>query len=431
MFESAGRATAGSSGPAAADPAATVLAALDTAVTAVLDQHPDELDEAELRRELAALETTRRRLHARVCTVTSTLTSRQARRARDAHPNDPRQAERAARETQQALAGELGWTPSEAKDHRAVGEQLRRSPATAEAMHAGAMTPGHARHLERTLRSLSGEERRTAERRLLAAAQQEDVVTFGRTCQALLAELDGAAAARAEERRHQRRRANLGWTPDGMLKLYGEWGGIDAEALETVVSAFRRPDATDEHRSPEQRTADAVADWARAALAGDRAPTQHGTRPHVVMTIAAEDLRDPDGDGTVTFGSGRQTLLRSVRRYLDDAKWSWIVVDEEGAPLEAGPETTHVPVALWRALVQRDGGCIADGCDARPEWCDAMHLGEWRKDGGRLTLDSAGLGCRFHHRKYDLADWRVTWEARRPILHHPDRPPRAGPDRGG
>jgi hypothetical protein len=149
------------------------------------------------------------------------------------------------------------------------------------------------------------------------------------------------------------------------------------------------------------------------------------------MNVAAADLRDPDGNGTVTFGSGMQALLRSVRRYLDDANWSWIVVDEEGVPLEAGPETTHVPAALWRCFVNRDGGCIADGCDARPEWCDVMHLGDWRKDGGRLTLDSGGLGCRSHHRKLDHGGWVVTWIGRRPVLHHPDRPPRAGPDPGG
>lgn len=433
MFESSGGREG--SGGGASGAAAPVLERLDDAVAGVLDRRVDELDEAALRAELAALEDARRRLHTRVCTVTATLTDRQARRAREAHPRDPRAGERAVRDTQTALAGELGWTPSEAKANREVGQTLSSSPEAAVAASEGGLSVGHLRHLHRTLKHLLGQQRREAEARLLAAARMEDVVTFGRTCQAVLAELDAAAVEQAETRRWQRRRASVTRTPDGMTQVFGQWAGIDAEEVETAIRAFRRPDAPDEMRTAEQRTADAIADWARAALAGDRTPTQHGTRPHVVMTIAAEDLKTRDPGAPVTFGSDRTTILAAVRTYLDDANWSWIAVDPDGVPIEAGPETRHPPVALWRALVLRDGGCIADGCDARPEWCDVMHLGDWHKDGGHLTLDTAGLGCRTHHRRYDHHGWTITWNGRRPVLNHPDRPPgttpRAGPDPGG
>lgn len=286
------------------------------------------------------------------------------------------------------------------------------------------MTPTHARHLERTLRHLVGQQRRDAEARLLAVAQQQDAVAFGRSCRRLLAELDQAAAVADEQRRHARRSAKLHRTEDAMTALYGQWTGIDAETVVTAIHAFRRPDGPGEHRRPEQATADAVVAVCKAALDAGTAPTEHGVRPHVVFTIDTDDLARHAGVARGAWTG--EVPLEAVRSLLDDAGYSWMVVDD-GLPTAAGPETSHVPVGLWRALVERDRGCIAVSCTVPPGWCDVMHLGGDRAQGGRLSLHESGLGCRDHHRKYDLGDWQVTWTHGRPTLH----PPRAGPDPGG
>lgn len=393
---------------------------LTATVEAVLDRPIETLDEAGLRAELEVLETVRRRLHARVCADTAALTRRRARQATDAAGGDSRAGRRAARQATDELARQFRWTGPEATDTRKLGEQLARSPQTAAAMDTGRLSAAHARQLHRTLRHLTGEAYTEAEARLLAAAKDEDPVTFGRTCRRLLAEYDQQAAVEDEQRRHGRRSACMRQTEDGMTALSGQWAGLDAETVTTAIDAFRRPDGPGEHRRPEQATADAIVAALRAALDAGVAPTNHGVRPHVVLTLDAEDLRRRGG---IARGAWTGELpLEAIRGALDDAGFSWMVVDE-GLPTAAGPETSSVPVGLWRALVERDRGCIAEGCTIPAGWCDVMHLAGDRAEGGRISLDEAGLGCRDHHRKLDLGNWQVTWRHGRPRLH----PPRAGP----
>jgi hypothetical protein len=92
--------------------------------------------------------------------------------------------------------------------------------------------------------------------------------------------------------------------------------------------------------------------------------------------------------------------------------------------VEASEAVRSVPAGVHRAILARDGArCIADGCDVPAGWCDVMHLKVPYRLGGRLTIDTAGFGCRYHHDKLDRRGWKVTWLDGRPVLHHPARPP--------
>ena len=108
-----------------------------------------------------------------------------------------------------------------------------------------------------------------------------------------------------------------------------------------------------------------------------------------------------------------------IRRLLSDAGVARLLIDPAGVPLEAGEDVRTVPAGLWRALQARDQGCIADGCDTPAAWCDVMHLDRPDRLNGRLTLDTAGLGCRHHHRCLDLNNWHVNWHNRRPTIRPP------------
>ncbi|MBW3576768.1 MAG: iron-containing alcohol dehydrogenase, partial [Actinobacteria bacterium] len=169
---------------------------------------------------------------------------------------------------------------------------------------------------------------------------------------------------------------------------------------------------------------DAVIDALSAALRAGQAPTTHGVRPHITITVALDTVRNGAGPAQGTWTG--PVAYGQVRHLLDDAGLAWLAVDRDGLPLAAGPEVRTVPAGPWRALVHRDGGCIAKGCDAPPAWCDVMHLGAPHAQGGRLTLHTAGLGCRYHHRRYDHHTWQITWTHQRPILHPPGS--RTGPD---
>ena len=74
-----------------------------------------------------------------------------------------------------------------------------------------------------------------------------------------------------------------------------------------------------------------------------------------------------------------------------------VLTDGPSQPLDVGRRTRTIPPAIRRALVVRDGGCRAGGCDRPPAWTDAHHLRHWA-DGGPTTLDNLVLLCRRHHR---------------------------------
>ena len=428
---------AGESAPAASLAAAVeaaqrAAAELDAAVDQLAQLPVDELDDDAICAQLSAVDQAHRRLDARRCRLAAALSQRRTARARErARANgqdDQRAAQRARKELERELADQHQWTTSDAKRTVEVGDQLGTDQAAQSAFDAGVLPPRHAKLLADTLRYLHGAQREHASRRLVAAAAEQDAHTFGRTCRRLLGELDGAAAVRAETRRHHRRRAAVAITEDGMLSLTGQWSGLDAEVLATAVDAFRSQDTGGVSRTAEQRTADALVEMARAALRAGEAPTVHGVRPHISVTL---DYAAILADAAVVEQGGQASSqvvettwmgplpFAEVRRLLADAGISRLLVDPDGVPLEAGAQVRDVPAGLWRALQARDGGCIADGCDAPAGWCDVMHLDRPFHLHGRLTVDTAGLGCRHHHRCFDLYGWQVVWDDRRPRLRPP------------
>jgi hypothetical protein len=383
------------------------------------------LDDEELRRQLAVCETVVRRVQARQARLVAERVERETRRLRDAGIDSGRAGGRAARRAQRDLSHELGWSPSQAKAAHRTGKQAQAAPEAGRALDEGRLSEGHARSLFELLSQLEGDERREVEAELTAVAQEQTAVEFSRTCRRRLAQLDHAAAVRTEERRRERRRGRMAETEDGMLALSVQVAGVDKALVGRAVEAFRRPDVAGERRSAEQATADAVVELCRAALRAGEAPAVHGVRPHVQVHIPWETLLaragvvEVAGAGPLPFGE--------VRRLLADCGVSRLLTDPTGVPVEVGGQVRTVPAGLWRALLARDAGCVADGCDAPAAWCEVMHLGTPYRFGGRLTMKTAALGCAEHHDRYDRGGWKVTWIAGRPVLHHPRRPPRGHP----
>jgi hypothetical protein len=383
----------------------------------------DELGDDQVLAELTAVEDAKRRLDARACRLAAARTDHERRRAVQARPDDPHAARKAERRTRDELQDQLRWTPTQAKQAQQLGSGFAHSPGSGRAFDAGELPASHAKLLADTLKWLDDDRAADAEETLLAAAREEDARTFGRTCRRLLAEVDHDAAMRAEQRRHGRRRGSVVQTEDGMTKLTAEVAGLDGEYLATAVHAFRRPDAPGEQRSAEQATADAVVAMARAALDAGTARRQHGARPHLIL-VAPQGTVTSEHRGLVETAFSGPLPAGEGLGILDDAAVSKLVCDDRGIPVEATAEVRNVPQGVYRAVHVRDGGrCIAEGCDVTAAWCDVMHLTVPYRLQGRLTIDTAGLGCRFHHAKLDRGGWRVTWVDGRPILHHPARPP--------
>ncbi len=397
------------------------LARLAAAVDEVLAVELDDRDGDALQVELSAVETEVRRLSARQTRIVAAMTARRAADAAERKGTDPgREREQAAREVQRELTDQQQWTPTKAKAAGKLGRRLGERPQLAEAFDQGKLPARNAQLLNDLLDRLSDEHRQQALDRLLDLAATQDAVSFGRSCRRTLAELDHDTAMTDETRRHEQRSAAIVQRDDGMSVLHGRWSGLDAELVHTAIDAFRTVDGPGLRRTPEQRTADAFIELCRVALRHADAPAQHGVRPHLLVTVSEEALTT--GVGT---GEGAWTgpiPVGELRRLFGDASLSRIVLDAKGLPLEASEEVRTVPAGLYRALLVRDGGCIAEGCDAPAGWCDVMHLETAFRHDGRLSLDNAALGCRRHHRAYDRQGWQLHLGDGRPILRPPPRP---------
>jgi hypothetical protein len=420
----------GSGDTAGPDTAAGALGLLDQAVVAVQMRPIDELTDAQLVDELTRLEMVARRLDARAARVTAAVGDRQAARARQATAGGDerakaRAAERARQQAERDLAARHNKNPGEVRSAGRRGRQEGASPEARRAYDAGELPARQASRLHETLDLITDPATRArAERQLLHAARTQNPKEFGRTCRELLARVDHDAAGRAEDRRHDRRNAKSWTDPDGTVVFNGQWGIVDGSFINAAVNAFRRHDAPGEQRTSGQRLADAMTDMAKAALRAGEAPTQHGVRPHVQIHLDYDTLLRGAGVGYVVNGANHEPVAYAhIRRLLADAGVSRLLIDVAGVPVEAGAEVRTVPVGVFRGLIARDGGCIGDGCDVAPQFCEVMHLATPYRLKGRLTLDTAGFGCSFHHDKLDRHGWSVTWVAGRPVVHHPARPP--------
>jgi hypothetical protein len=75
-------------------------------------------------------------------------------------------------------------------------------------------------------------------------------------------------------------------------------------------------------------------------------------------------------------------------------------------PLDVGV-SGHIPEAIRRAVILRDGHCAWGGCDRPPAECDVHHT-KHKKDGGPTSVTLCALFCQYHH---DICIHRQGWKA--------------------
>jgi hypothetical protein len=357
-------------------------------------------------------------------------------------------AERGYRNPTTALADLLGWDRAEARRHLIAAEQAQPRtaldgsplpaylPRTAEVFVSGGASLRQVEIIARllatpTARRLSPEVWAGAEAELATKTADyaaSELLDWGAR---LIDTLDQDGPEPDEEpdpvnelhlTRHRGR-------PGGTLRGYYD----DAAMFDTIaatVDASARPVDADEHRSPGQRQAEALADACGFVLDHGDLPSCGGARPHLNVLVRLEDLEHRARAACLDFGG---TLSAgSLRMLCCDAAVVPIVLDGKSQPLDVGRLTRVVPDGLRRAVVARDRGCAR--CGRPPSWCEAHHVIAW-EHGGPTRLDNLVLLCRACHRLIHHAGWDVklidglpefyppTWvdPTRRP-RHRPPQP---------
>ena len=410
---SAGSIASETPGEWSADPLTSLHAAIDLVVGVDLDALPAP----EVTARLAAL----RRPIARLAAERARLTAELERRATST-ADDPAKQAAARQRLRRDLTDRNRADPAETKRDAEAGRIADEHDATGAAFHAGDITADHVRLIGETLGAVASDARAEVEDGLLEVARRTNAVMFGRHAREVAARHAPQLHDRRASRQNLQRRVRAYDTSDGGFAFSGLLYGLAAETARTALDAFRRPDAVGEHRTPEQRSADAFEQLCASALRAGEAPSQHGVRPQVLVTIPLEELLR-GGTGLARFASGEPISLGKLRTLLSDCVWARILLGPDSTPLEASEAVRTVPAGLWRALVARDGGCRWPGCDAPAAWCDVAHGEQAFAERGRLEPGNAALLCRRHHRRFDHSDLQIRIDGASVTFHDPEGRP--------
>jgi len=315
-----------------------------------------------------------------------------------------------------------------------LAKRLVRMPVMAAALAAGEVTEAHARALGRGLTSRTLEAFARDEAMLTDDARGLDADLFDHVITRWLAVNDQDGPEPRDATSALRASRTFG----GRVRIDGDLDADDGAELLAELDAlydalWQEDQAADEtdpckHRTPAERNAAALAEMARRSSAthaddeeadtGSAAP--RGGRPRRRQLIAVVEI-DQHADGlpaTGTLDDGTILPRSTIERWLCDCAIGRVLLQGRSRVLDLGQLTYTPSAAQRRALVARDRGCIVDGCDRRPRWCDAHHVVPFPE--GATNLRNLVLLCSRHHKQVHAGIIKLIWVDDQWLAHRPD-----------
>jgi hypothetical protein len=339
--------------------------------------------------------------------------------------------------TKSWLAHATGITRTVAGARLRLAKRLARMPIMAAALERGEVTVDHARSLGRCLTPRTLEAFARDEALLTDRARELGADIFDAVVSRWLAvnDQDGPEPGGATSDLHASRTFGDRVRIDGELDV--EDGAEFLAELDALYDQLWLEDqAADEsdpckRRTAGERNAAALVEMARRSSAthadedddGGASAAPRGGRPRRRQLIAVVDL-DLDADdlpATGTLDDGSVLPRATIERWLCDCSLGRVLLRGRSLPLDLGQVTYTPSPAQRRALVARDRGCIVDGCDRRPRWCDAHHVVPFPQ--GPTALHNLVLLCSRHHKQIHAGIIRLLWIDDRWLAHRPDGTP--------
>lgn len=316
-----------------------------------------------------------------------------------------------------------------------LAKRLARMPVMAATLLSGEVTEQHARSLGRCLTPRTLEAFARDEADLTDRARELGADLFDAVVSRWLAvhDQDGPEPGGPASELHASR------TFGDRVRIDGELDVDDgAEFLAELDALYDRlwqeDQAADEsdpckQRTAAERNAAALVEMARRSSAthaddeddgdgGSAAP--RGGRPRRRQLIAVVDL-DLDADelpATGTLDDGSVLPRSTLERWLCDCSLGRVLLQGRSLALDLGHVTYTPSAAQRRALIARDRGCIVDGCDRRPRWCDAHHVVPFPQ--GPTALHNLVLLCSRHHKQVHAGVIKLLWIDDQWLAHRPD-----------
>jgi hypothetical protein len=283
-----------------------------------------------------------------------------------------------------------------------LARRLESLPATSAAFEAGVISRRHAQVIADAYTPERADALAGVEPELVDVARRVHLQELRSLVSYVTDAIDGDGGAATATQEYERRRLHVSRLLDGMVAIDGL---LDRDAGEIVLTALNAamdtPQAGD-MRSSAQRRADALVDLCQVGMSRLATGPGRARRPQVNIAVGVEVIERRAGIELARHVHAEaanvgQLSAETLRRISCDAGIARVITQGDSQPLDVGRTTRTVPSALWRALVVRDGGCVAPGCDRPPGWCDAHHRVHWA-DGGETSLANCELRCRRHHR---------------------------------
>ncbi|MGQ0624383.1 MAG: DUF222 domain-containing protein [Sporichthyaceae bacterium] len=324
------------------------------------------------------------------------------------------------------LAGLLRMSPGTAKATCTLTSELHtRFPDTRACLAAGEIAVEQARAITETVTGLpkdtAAEDSVWAEGFLLAQAKVLDSVDLRKLGKRIAYAIDPDGSLDYDEAAKRRRELSITENHNGTQTI--RWTETDEHVaiVKAAIGALAAPlpgeDGTPDPRTAGVRRADALLEVCRHALRSGTLPRQRGERPHVHLTVRADDLRAGTGFGTTE--TGEDLTIAAIRRMSCDSNLTALLLNADGVPLKVGRDHRTVTHGQWIALVERDRGCVFPGCTRPAAWTEAHHVRHWA-DGGPTDLDNMVLLCSIHHDHVHHRGWTVSFaEDQRPELIPP------------
>jgi hypothetical protein len=178
-----------------------------------------------------------------------------------------------------------------------------------------------------------------------------------------------------------------------------------------LASAAGTPAAAqDELRPSNERYAAALLQVVHAANNGNDQSMNAAPSASIAIITTPAELHD--GCGGHAIEANVDVSPATFERFTCDSSMYRSVMNQRSEVLDQGFAVRTATPAQKRALIDRDGGCVAPGCTAPPRWCHAHHV-TWHSHDGPTDIANMLLLCHDHHKQVHDGRWSVVM--------HPDQ----------
>lgn len=321
------------------------------------------------------------------------------------------------------IAKQTKVSAKEAEWVRKRAKVLTDQPGLDDSLADGEVSAEHVDVIASVTANLTDDERTTFTERAGWLHQQALVLPpeqFRRVVQNMCDQIREFAGERAA-RQKAATKVSTWWNQStGMFNIRGEFDPETGTAIDNALKAYstglkNRPDITDLDHA--QRDAVAVAEM----LLGTARDAKPGFVEAIII-IDNETLEHGIHDASVCeYSSGATLPVHSARRLLcRAARITWISVDQNGAPLQAGFTERHANRKQRRMLRSMYRTCAIEGCGVLFDRCEIHHV-IWYENDGPTDLDNLAPLCPRHHHLVHEGGWRLLMDKARTLtLIRPD-----------